>query len=389
LLPLFQELMADVLSALGEYRLAIPFCEASVENVIELLHDPVSTASALWRAGKCYGKIGLRDHAAYPLRAAVKIFRTLAGDPRLPAVLLDLGNALRKSNPAEAEKCYQESAEFHVARAQLESAAPAWVNLGVLCNEQGRFAESLAHYERALRVREQSPGVSPERIGVLLNNIANTRRRMREFEEAHRSADRARELLESVGGHSLACAFGTKGLIFRDQGRDEDAVEWFRKSAAQHRSQPSPNLSTLCEELENEVAALERLGRLDESKGPRQKLESVRATMASIGTVDRTFGDVKPSAEGAVLVELNSGGRDASRLQRSLHDLLEESGCGFYGGRVTIPETITLMFYGDDAEAMLTAMEPVLRKDPICAGAKITVRQDARHREVFLPGPVM
>lgn len=54
-----------------------------------------------------------------------------------------------------------------------------------------------------------------------------------------------------------------------------------------------------------------------------------------------------------------------------------------------IPETTTLMFYGDDAERMFAAMQSVLREDPICAGAKITLRQAGRHREVWLPGRVM
>jgi tetratricopeptide (TPR) repeat protein len=259
LVPLFQELMADALYAVGEFRRAIPFGEASIEYTIDLLDDPEITASALRRASKCYEKTGLRDHAAIPLRAAVKILRTLAGDPRLPSALLDLGNALRKSNPTEAEQCYREVAEFHVAKAHLESATPAWVNLGVLCNEQGRYAESLEFYENALRVREQSPGTPPKRIGVILNNIANTRRKMEQFAEAHTSADRAREFLEPLGGHTLACAYGTKGLIYRDEQRDADAVEWFRRSAAEHRKMTSPNLSTLSEEIENEAAALERL----------------------------------------------------------------------------------------------------------------------------------
>ena len=104
----------------------------------------------------------------------------------------------------------------------------------MLCNEQGRFVESLEYYEQALRVREQSLGTSPERIGVLLNNIANTRRRMGKLDEAHRAVDRSSEFLQSEGRHALACSYGTKGLIFRDQGRDEVSVEWFRKSIAEH-----------------------------------------------------------------------------------------------------------------------------------------------------------
>jgi tetratricopeptide (TPR) repeat protein len=396
-MSLFNELMAYVLFELGEYRRAIPYCEASIQFFVDT-NDSVIVAESLARAGKCYARIGLRDHAAVPLRAAVKIFRTLAGDPRLPSVLLDLGNALRKGSPEEAERCYQEVAELHVSRTQLESATPAWVNLGVLCSEQGRHAEALAHYAKALRVREQSLGTPPERIGTLLNNMAGAHRRMGQFPEALDLADRAIRVLTPVGGHYLACAYGTRGMILRDAGRDEEAVEWFRKSAAEHQKQPSPNLETLSEELENEAAALERLGRADEAVTARQRLESVRAAMAEVkaGGVEGANLDVAPG-EGAVLIELDCGGRTqavqgsevTTRLQQRLAEVLKDAGTGYYGGKVVIPEATTLMYYGADAEAVFDTVQPLLREEPWCGGAKVTVRQGSQHREVLLTGRVM
>jgi len=401
LMPLFQVLMADVLVELGEYRRAIPYCEANIQFMVDE-NDAPAMADSMWQAGRCYARTGLRDHAAIPLRAAVKIFRTLAGDPRLPAVLLDLGNALRKSSPAEAERCYQEVADLHVSRAQLESATPAWVNLGVMCNEQGRHAEALQYYEKALRVRKQSPRTPPEKIGSLLNNIAGVHRRLRQFREALGFTDRAIQLLESGGGHYLACAYGTRGMILRDAARDEEAVEWFRKSAAEHQKQPSPNLETLSEELENEAAALERLGRLEEAGGARRRLNSVRAAIAgvktsAVDTVDSVANGPKPEAEGAVLVELDFGTRaggvyeksDSTKFGRKLSEALKTCGSGYYGGSVVIPETTTLLCYGADAEALFSTVEPLLRAEPMCGGARITVRQGGRHREVLLPGRVM
>ena len=56
---------------------------------------------------------------------------------------------------------------------------------------------------------------------------------------------------------------------------------------------------------------------------------------------------------------------------------------------MTIPESTTLMFYGKDGEVVFRAIEPVLASEPICQGARITVRQGERQREVFLPGRVM
>ena len=388
-------LMANALSELGEHRRAIPYFETALQGSLAFLNGPSAIPDLLWRAGKCYAMVGLRDHAVVPLRAAVAGFRELPGDPRLVAALIALGNALRKSSPAEAERCYQEAAEFHESRAQLESAAPAWVNLGVLCSEQGRFAESLAYYEKALRVRERAVS-PPERMGSLLNNIANVQRRMGKFEEAIGTVERAHQILEPIGGHTFACALGTRGLIYRDWGRDAESIEWFRKSAAEHQRQPSPNLDTLSEELENEAAALERLGRQEEAAAARSRLDAVRAILDGISPAG-AISEPKPSDEGAVLVELDFGGRQRAQagqaacdeLERRLSDALDEQGTGYPGGRVIIPETTTLIFYGDDAEALFQTVEPILAANPLCAGARITLRQAGQHREVFLPAPVM
>src|SRR5882672_7016365 len=60
---MFQNLMANVLSDLGEYRRAIPFCAQSVQLAVDQ-NDGVVMAEALWRLGRCYVRSGLRDHAA-------------------------------------------------------------------------------------------------------------------------------------------------------------------------------------------------------------------------------------------------------------------------------------------------------------------------------------
>ena len=83
---LFQRLMAIVLLELGEYRRAIPFFERTIE-LDRQWEDPLIKAHLLWRFGECHSRIGSKDFAAVPLRAAVKVFRSQPGDPRLPAVL--------------------------------------------------------------------------------------------------------------------------------------------------------------------------------------------------------------------------------------------------------------------------------------------------------------
>lgn len=272
-------LEAGSLMVRRQYRQAIPRFEEAIQ-LLSKQNKPIAMSDMLWRVGQCYNRIGVRDHAAVRLRAALQILREYPGDDHLPAVLLELGNALRKGDPAEL--CYKEAAELHVARKQPELAAAAWVNLGIMYSEQERFEESLAHYEKARDVRERSPSVKPSRIGVLLNNMANCHRRMGNYDEAHELANRAIEFLSQNGDPGPAAAYGTRGLIYLDSGKDEEAVEWLQESYAERKKSSSPNFETIAENLEKEIAALKRLGRVQEAALAEDRLALARAAMKEI-----------------------------------------------------------------------------------------------------------
>ena len=53
-------------------------------------------------------------------------------------------------------------------------------------------------------------------------------------------------------------------MIHLDAGEDKQAVEWIRKALAAREKQSSPNLDATVENLESEIAALNRLGRKNE-----------------------------------------------------------------------------------------------------------------------------
>ena len=382
------------MESFGEYRRAIPFWEQAIQ--LDDVKDPIDTAHMLARVGECYNRSGLKDHAAIPLRAAVKIFRKHPEDPRLCAALITLGNALRKSTPAEAESCYSEVADWHVARGQFLSATPAWGNIGTLCSEQGRYAEALEYLEKVRKIREQSPGIPTPAIATTLNNIANCYRRMGKFAEAFTAVSRAIDLLQDKGGAELASAYGTRGLIFLDQGQDSEAVEWLRRAYEHHQTLPSPNLDIIAEDLSREIAALQRLGRADEWKDAEARLASVHTAMKAIPKVSRDLSALDAPLRCVVFVELNVGVRERSldgkredvQLGKRLTEVLEAKNVGWYAGQLTIPESTTMIFYGSDAEALFQALEPTLRSEQICAGARITIRQRDGQREVILPAPV-
>lgn len=391
----FQDPMARVLMQLREYRRAIPFCERAIQRENQG-SDPTAIAGLLARAAQCYGLMGLTDHSAIPARAALKIVRDYPGDPRLPDVLVTLGNAMRKTDPAEAESLYREAAELHEAKAHHESATLAWNNLGSLCAEQGRHAEALAYYEKALEVREKTPSTPLARIGSLLNNIANCHRRMGNFARAHELLDRAIQLLKlesQAGIPGLASAYGSRGLVLRDEGRDAEAVEFFARAYAERKSTPSPNLELMKEILDEEIAALRRLGREKDASAAQARLAQVDVQKSEIPNVDLDLSRHVSQSKGAVLVELafgshpgnRYGAKDIAKLVVQLADAARVRNAGFCAGTVTIPESTTLIFYGDNADTLYRSMELILANDHICKGATVSIRQGKQVREVLVP----
>lgn len=386
----FLNMMGSVLAELGEHLCAIPFYERAVELMVEK-NLPLVAAELLEREGVCYARSGLKEHAAVLLRAALKILREYPGEPRLASLLISLGNALRRSAPDEAELLYKEAAGIYEGKAQLESAAAPWVNLGILCSEQGRHAEAIAYYERVLKVREGSAGTPPARIASLLNNMACARRRMGEFDEALRLVDRAlaMRLDDSL---LFAAMYGTRGQILHDAARHEEAVEWLRKSSAERRKKGSPDLDALEEDLEFEIDSLKRLGRVREAIEAEVELRRMREAAEAAPRASVDVGAMKADAAGAVLIELAFGTRPGSRysvedakvVSEQLGAVMAEKAAAKYAGRVAIPESVTLLFLGDDAEAMYGAMGKFLEDHRIFEGATVSIRQGKSLRQVVM-----
>ena len=388
-----EDRLAVVLIEFGEYRRAIQPCEQAIKLS---RGSSVKLANRLWRAGRTYLRAGFKQHAEEPLRKAVEYFRAKKDDPRTPVILTDLGNALRQSNPAEAERSYRDASAIWENQGANAQATTAWVNLGILCGEQGRLDESLEWYERVRRVRQADASTPRARLGSLANNVANLYRRMESFELAAREVEGAIALLE--GDPLLADAYGTYGLILLDQGLDEPSLDWFRRSRVEHARQPSPNMNALSEVLGNEAAALARLGRIQEASALEQQRAELRGDLPPLHKHEVTpvakevehDGD----AAGEVLIELDGihlpesvyKDCDIATLENRLEEVLEIGEQGELDGHETGPENTTLFLYGADAEDLFRAVEPVLRVYPLCSGARVTIRQDDRERHVVLAG---
>jgi tetratricopeptide (TPR) repeat protein len=389
------DLVSDTLMAMGESQLAIPYCSQAVA----LTRSNAAAAGRLWRAGRCYVRAGFPREARAPLRDAVEALRKKKGDPRLPHALLDLGNACLQSDPAEAEPCYREAAEIWAAADSVNQAATAWLNLGVLCSRAERLDEALAWYDKVRAARAADPRATTAQRGNIHNNIASVWRKKSDFARARAEAERAIEILAPEGGAALAHALGTMGEIQLDAGRPEEALDWFRRAREEFERQPSPNVDQLATKLENEAAALERLGRAGEAALARQRIAGLRGLEAPVAPTLPTDVKAKAESEGdeedsqaAVIVTLDGVGLadeiyaefDLATLERRLEKRLQETGGGELDGHEFGPEATSLFLYGPDARALFDAIAPVLSDYPLCCGARIELRQGEETMEFVL-----
>ena len=372
-----------------DYRNALTFWELALQHA-KPETDAMLVAEMLQKMGECYSRMGLGEYAAIPLRAALKILNKVPEHPWRSATLLTLGNAVRKTQPAEAEACFREAAEMHAAKLEYQSAAPAWVNLGILCAEQGRYDESLEFYAKVLRVRENNAATPPERIALLHNNIAGCYRRMKKFDEALASVDRSIDLFPASDAQR-AYAYSTKAMTLRDAGRDEEAVTWFKNSIAERKKQASPSFEAYLDDLQGLIDALKRLGREGELTPVEEELARVRQDRESVQSADGG-GDRVAFAGGTVLVEVPNQSHADPRTNVEIRNLvyglagaLAESGIGRISGHITSPDTRTLIFTGEDAGRVFEFLSPQISSDPFFSGARVVVRQGERSREMVLP----
>jgi hypothetical protein len=92
--------------------------------------------------------------------------------------------------------------------------------------------------------------------------------------------------------------------------------------------------------------------------------------------------------EQAVLIHFaNEDLEGSTPLQLALDELLTTSKVGMFDGNEVGDNTLTLFLYGPDAELLFRHIEPVLRADEFCRGARAVIRwggPNAPQREVTL-----
>lgn len=91
----------------------------------------------------------------------------------------------------------------------------------------------------------------------------------------------------------------------------------------------------------------------------------------------------KPKLEEAVLVYLDGTGlpdqiyqeNDLSTLEDQLFEAIGAEQAGEFDGNEIGPDGTTLFAYGQDANRLFAAIEPVLRDYPLCRNARVVIRK--------------
>jgi tetratricopeptide (TPR) repeat protein len=99
-------------------------------------------------------------------------------------------------------------------------------NMGVVLSILCRHEEAVAHYQEALRICNQTEQAS---YAIRLNNLANSRLALKQYEQSEADIRRAIGLLE-LEPQSLSTAIGTFAMLCVELGREQGAGELDRRA---------------------------------------------------------------------------------------------------------------------------------------------------------------
>jgi CHAT domain-containing protein/Tfp pilus assembly protein PilF len=108
------------------------------------------------------------------------------------------------------------------------SIADAWMNLGVVYNNEERYKDALAAYNEAMKIYEEL-GLKP-RIAALMNNIASLNQHQGYLELALEAQLEALKIHQELNmPFDLALDYGNLGTIYLDRKEVTKSEEYFRK----------------------------------------------------------------------------------------------------------------------------------------------------------------
>jgi len=126
------------------------------------------------------------------------------------------------------------------------SIADAWMNLGVVYNNEERYKDAVAAYNEAMKIYE-GLGLKP-RIAALMNNIASLNQNQGILDLALEAQSEALNLHQELNmPFDLALDYGNLGTIYLDMKKVTRSEEYFRKGLKLAQKLNYPNVIWYCQ----------------------------------------------------------------------------------------------------------------------------------------------
>jgi serine phosphatase RsbU (regulator of sigma subunit) len=132
---------------------------------------------------------------------------------------------------AEALESYQKALTIRERIGDQQGIANCYNNIGTIHAKQERYAEALESYQKALTIRERIG--DQQGIANCYNNIGNIHKAQGRYAEALESYQKALTIRERIGNQQrIAGLYNNIGNIHADQGRYAEALEAYQKALA-------------------------------------------------------------------------------------------------------------------------------------------------------------
>jgi tetratricopeptide (TPR) repeat protein len=291
--------LGSVLLEMGHALRAIPILEAAVGLGQRAEGGLSRTTLRLERVGLAYLRVGVHANSVAAFGKVIDILTREKGQDAslLASPHINLGNGYKRMQQfQDAERCYHEALRIYQVNGieDPEQLSIALLNIGVVCAETGRNEEAERYYLRVLEMRIQTLGRNHWRVGHTYNNLANCRRRLRDFVSAEDYAQKAVEILDARP-ESLCNAIETQSRIFEDQGRVEEALAATTRAREVQQNLSSPDLSELATLFDREGLLAGRSGDEERAADCRSQAGQIRRTLAAVPPADCDLTNIQDS----------------------------------------------------------------------------------------------
>jgi tetratricopeptide (TPR) repeat protein len=264
--------------------------------------DPALLAEAtLWR-GYLMENVGRYVEAERDLREAYKlaIGNKLGKIGVAAAVRLGVLIGVQQANYYEAERWETVAAAMADDCDDARGGAYAYVGLGILLAEQGKYEDAEAKVRQGLRQLEEALGSDSAEIADVLRRLSDIVSRRGNAESAEVLAHQALRVSENAlgPGHAdVAQSMGNLGYIIASHGKDSEGEEWIRKGIRVMEGSLRSEHPTMSDLLHGLGVVLAHQGRHKEAEAQFQRTLQIRenslgATHPRVADVLSDFGDL-------------------------------------------------------------------------------------------------